>query len=279
MNLEEAQKICYEQNFNYKEEILDASKKLCFCFFSSHGIYYPDTIEEFNKKIVCDDYYDWQNIARSPYIRKRTGKILFFRDIYKQFYVEGINSNVNSVDALVELIKNKTKGYTVICCGSSGGGYIASLVGSKIQCYFVLSLSGQFSLYSYGATDKMPLIKKHLSDKNYSQYYDITPLVHISKVPIIYLYANMCEADLLQYNEIKEADNVFCFAFRAKEHASTCRGEDLPRILLKDVKKLQRLHQRCNGKVLTQKEFAVKLLGIHGFLWQKICKRGINLVK
>ena len=269
MDLAEAQRSFYENQLNYREEVIDKSKKICFVFFSGHGVFRPYTISGFTKMIVRDDYYEWQNVARSPYIKKKAGLILFIRDIYMQFYVEGINRNINSVDALVEFVKSKTKGYDVICCGSSAGGYIAALVGSKIHCRFVLSKSGQFSLYSWGGVERKPLLKKHLDEKRYNRYYDIVSLIKKSKVPIFYFYAYMNEHDLQQYNEISRCGNVFCFAFQSDEHAVTCRGEDFPLILSKDVRTLKKLCRKCKGKVLSQTGFEVKLMGVHGFLWQK----------
>ena len=65
--------------------------KVCYIFFSSHGLYFPNTLEEFEEKVVKQNRFEWENIASSKEIRKVCGRAIFDRDIYKQYYVSVIN--------------------------------------------------------------------------------------------------------------------------------------------------------------------------------------------
>ncbi|OOM77957.1 hypothetical protein CLPUN_21300 [Clostridium puniceum] len=52
----------YKEKENYKieyncDEVCD--NELCVIYFSSNGIYYPSTIDEFKKSIIIGDNYEW----------------------------------------------------------------------------------------------------------------------------------------------------------------------------------------------------------------------------
>lgn len=99
------------------------------CFFSGNGLYYPNTISSFCKTVVEQNRYEWWNVGHSEEIVKQAGKIIYVRDVYKQFYVKGINVEINCIDKLCELLKELTMGMRVVTCGNSAGGYIAVIVG------------------------------------------------------------------------------------------------------------------------------------------------------
>ncbi len=105
----------------YDENVLENS---CCIYFSSHGIYYPETQQVFLSKIVEKNVYEWYR-RRIPGVKKH----IFLRDIRKQFYVEGINNVLNSIDKLVEWLKRETQNYSVITAGSSAGGMQQRLSG------------------------------------------------------------------------------------------------------------------------------------------------------
>lgn len=112
---------------NYKIEYNNAViNNECVIYFFSNNIWYPNTEEAFRKSIVENNRYEWN---RNSY---RIGKKnIYLRDIYKSWYVQGINDKINSVDAIVDWLRKETSGYEVVCIGSSAGGYMAALVGIK----------------------------------------------------------------------------------------------------------------------------------------------------
>jgi len=131
----------YQQD-NYFEELIDINKKVCFIFFSSNGIYYPDTKETFEKAIIQKNRYEWINMSKDRRVKAIAGKFIFVRDIYKSWYVKGVNSRLNSVDALVNYLRERVKGYQVITVGNSAGGYAAALFGALLGADRALSWGG-----------------------------------------------------------------------------------------------------------------------------------------
>lgn len=118
------------QKDNFRVLDLDAKKKTCFIFFSSNGLYFPNDVETFQQTVVEKDRYEWENIAQSSLIRRFAGRLIFVRDLFKAWYVTGINARVNSIDKLIAMLKDLTEGYEVITCGGSAGGYMSTLGGA-----------------------------------------------------------------------------------------------------------------------------------------------------
>jgi hypothetical protein len=110
-------------NFEIVEFDSSTSNK-CIIYFSSHCLHYPNTEEEVHKQILVKDWYEWRkNIC--PGIKKA----IFLRDVKKQWYLEGINKNINSIEKLFDFLLDETQDLQVICVGSSTGGYAAKLMG------------------------------------------------------------------------------------------------------------------------------------------------------
>ncbi|MBQ6886197.1 MAG: hypothetical protein IJN54_01625 [Lachnospiraceae bacterium] len=51
---------------NYKEVIVNPEKNLCYIFFSGNGLYFPNTVEEFEKTIIKNNRFEWEKLANSP---------------------------------------------------------------------------------------------------------------------------------------------------------------------------------------------------------------------
>jgi hypothetical protein len=151
----------------------------CLLFCSGNSLYFPNTDEEYINKIKIQDRYEWENIAKRKMIRKGVSKIIFIRDIYKQWYVTGINSKLNCIDKLVEYIKVETKNYRIISVGTSAGGYAAVLIGVLLNAYRIITISGQYNLWPFA--DKNPLLEKFTRDISRSKYYDLRELLKIIK--------------------------------------------------------------------------------------------------
>ncbi len=76
----------YNNNDNYRIEVGDPTSPYACIYCSSHGIYFPNTEAEFEKRIVAQDRYDWlKNKVRN------VQKHIFIRDVQKQWYLNGIN--------------------------------------------------------------------------------------------------------------------------------------------------------------------------------------------
>ena len=233
----------YNNDKNYKIIETKAKTGKIIVFFSSNAIYYPNDEETFTKRIIEEDYYDWTNISKHKLIRKNFEKIVFVRDVYKQWYVKGINKDINDIDSLIELIKTITKGYKVTTVGSSAGGYIASLVGCQISAERIVNNSGQYNLDK--CDNPGPFIKKYSSDENRRKYYNIVPFIKGYSSRIYYFYPSGCENDIIQ-SSLTEGLNIKYFAMDSNKHGEAIRPVCYPYIITMNEDKMNTL---CSSNV------------------------------
>lgn len=116
-----------------------------YIFFSSHGLYFPTTIDEFQKQVVQGDKYEWVNISKNEQLREKASKFIFIRDIYKNWCLHGINSRCNSLHDLATLLTKYTEGKNIITVGSSAGGYMAIALGCMLNAKTIFAFSPQIS--------------------------------------------------------------------------------------------------------------------------------------
>ena len=128
----------YEED-NYRITETKAKGNKCIIFFSGNGLYFPNDVETFNEKIIEKDRYEWENVANFSKIVKSYKKIIFLRDIYKQWYLRGINAQVNTIDKVVDLLHELTETFEVVTCGNSAGGYMALYMGAQLKASKIFS--------------------------------------------------------------------------------------------------------------------------------------------
>lgn len=189
--------------------------------------------------------------------------MIFVRDIYKQWYVTGINDQQNTVDKTYELLSRLVRGYEVVTAGSSAGGYAAVLFGLKLGAKKIYSFSGQFSLEC--EIDGYFWLKKYKTNTNYSKYYELIDLINTTNtnnIPIYYFYPAKSIQDIEQFNVIKNIRNIHVFAFESDKHGITMLGSNFQFILIKSNKRLQKLCRIYEGKSINQKLFLRKSAGI-----------------
>ncbi|HPF29263.1 MAG TPA: hypothetical protein PLZ77_04050 [Lachnospiraceae bacterium] len=104
----------------------------CIIFFSGNGLYYPNNQDVFLDVVCKRDRYEWKKVAQNKKIREYFEKIIFVRDIYKQWYIKGTGSNNSSIKAVLDLLKENTENMQLTTCGNSAGGYMATLMGSLL---------------------------------------------------------------------------------------------------------------------------------------------------
>lgn len=98
-----------------------------YYFFSSNNIYYPNTQDQLEDTIEKNKF-EWENIAKSKSILTKYGKMIFVRDMWKQWYINGINQKIDSVEKVIEFLRTETENMRVTTVGNSSGGYMATLV-------------------------------------------------------------------------------------------------------------------------------------------------------
>lgn len=260
----------YFEKENYKEIIVNAEKNLCYIFFSGNGLYYPNTVEEFKKTIIESNRYEWENIANSPELLQKAGKYIFLRDLYKSWYIKGINANIDSIDKLFEWLKERTNGYRIITVGNSAGGYMAALMGSLLNAEMVFDFSGQFSLYANkDVVTKYALLNKYSADIERKKYFDICEFLEHNE-NIMYFWPGKSEIDIKQYDLVKET-KIYSFRFKARIHGQSMYSANIPYLLVQDKQYLLDLYKHYEGKDIVKEEFFIRTRGV-----KALCKMYIS---
>ncbi|WP_035446394.1 hypothetical protein [Bacillus sp. UNC41MFS5] len=250
----------YNNKDNYLIQYTNCKSNICAIYFSSNAIYYPNTEEEFSNVIIKKDRFEWYSTKIN-----KAKKHIFIRDVYKQWYIEGISSKYDNTEKLLDFLKEQTRGYEIITVGSSAGGYAAILFGEMLKASYILAFSPQFSLNYYienGEFEDNPLIFKYLDDKSKNKYYDLTNKIKNSNIPIFYFIPIESEADIYQFNLVKDYSNVFCFKFMSKIHGQTMHSFNLPYILNKDCHELVKIYKRYSSDNISQLKFAIDTCGL-----------------
>lgn len=249
-------KVYEMKNYMIKYNDKNKESNLCVIYCSSSGLYFPNTEQEFEKAFMEEhDKYEWKN-----HIIKRAYKQIWIRDITKEFYVRGLNSQINSIDKMIDFLKRETEGYKCILIGSSAGGYIATLLGAVLNADYVYCFSGYFNLNILDE-EIWPLIKeKNIYDEN-SKWYDLRTIVANSKTEVLYFFPMRLKGDRKQAYFVKKIPNVHSYALNSKVHGIPFGDreniEELlnvePQVL---IEMLSKFEKRC----------------LYKFMWKKLWK-------
>ena len=133
----------WENEKNYLVEYNDEapSREWCAVYFCSNDIWFPHTEEIFRKRIVEKNFFEWYRCRIH-----RAYKHIFVRDVFKQWYLTGVNGEIDSEEKLLDFLKRETAGYRVVTIGSSAGGYASALFGPKLGAEQAICFNAQFSL-------------------------------------------------------------------------------------------------------------------------------------
>lgn len=246
---------------NYYVNVTKRKTGRVIIFFSGNGLYYPNTKETFEKVIIQKNRYEWEHVAKAKVVQKYYEKIIFVRDVYKQWYVKGINPRIDTVDKIVGLLQELTKGYEVTTCGNSAGGYMAVLAGTQLNAKKIFSFSGQYSVEDElkKPVRESPLIHKYKLEKNRNCYFSLISYLKEMERDIFYFYPGKCQYDIEQHNLIKEC-SIFEFKFDSDSHGNTVRKECYPYILVSDSKELRQLAEYYKDNWINKQEFYKRLL-------------------
>lgn len=207
----------YKNDLNYKvvyNKDSQCDRSLCVIYFSSNEIYYPNTEMSFKNSIVKRDKYEWQNF-KFPGAFKH----IYIRDIQKQWYIDGINSEIDTPEKLWKLIEKETKGYKIYSIGSSAGGYAAIVYGSLIKAARVYAFNAQLNLFqtlknSYPSVD--PILYKYKNEDR-AKFYNVDNFLNPG-TEYFYFQSALSRIDIDQY-ELLENRNLFnTIKFQTSNH-------------------------------------------------------------
>ena len=266
----------YTNNCNYKITHSDSiNNGKCFIFFSGHGIFYPETEEEFIKTIIVKDRYEW-----STFKPTRFSKIIQVRDLKKSWYLDGINKELNSIEKVLEFLKENTDGLETICVGNSAGGYAATLFGSLLNASHIFNFSGAFDLFKTPMPWKEDsAIYKYKDLIEYTKLYNLRTIINQKKVPIYYFCPVLVEQDIIQYNLVQNIESIKNFTFSSENHGVTCLKINFPDLLDMDLIQLEKLHKQYQNRIIDDFLFSFGVSGIHKSIKHLMGSRNRYLIK
>lgn len=247
-------KVYQEQNNYLIEFDEEGNKEWCAVYFCSNDIYYPNTEEIFRKRIVEKNFFEWYHSRIT-----KASKHIFIRDIFKQWYLAGINKNINTPEKLIEFLKKETEGYKVVTIGSSAGGYAAILYGSFINTQYILAFNPQFEIQSLlkRSTEAINPLLFRIKDQR-KQYFDITKFTS-KGVKIFYFYSNASPWDIEQKNHInKDIPNLYTITFRTKHHGIPFLKVALNNIINLNTESIINLSKEVHSPI----KFTIRTVGL-----------------
>lgn len=243
-----------EPNYLIEYSETNQNSEYCIIYFSSNNIYFPNTEAVFHDTIIKKNKYEWYGTRI-----KKGAKHIFIRDIQKQWYLNGINSEINTVEKLTDFLKKETEGYKTIMVGSSAGGYAAVLLGSLLNSEFVLSFNGQFQIYDLLETSNEaidPIIFREKNNSAINQYFSLKKLIYIPSI-IYYFYSNKSSWDLTNKRHVENID-INIISFNTSNHGIPFLRSALPFVLNTSIKKLNSWNKRIFNPIL----FSIKYGGL-----------------
>jgi hypothetical protein len=262
---------CFESNKNYKIQYAEkplAAQKYCAIYFASNNIYFPNDAEVFRKEIEVKDKYEWFGTRI-----QKAEKHIFIRDVKKQWYLAGVNSEMNSIEKVFEFLKKETQGYDVITLGSSAGGYAAVLFGSMLKAHAIYSFNGQMELSSLlesssEATD--PIIFRQQNNPAVNKYYSLVP--YIQNPESVYYFCSINSKWDYEQQQHIQGIPINAYYFNTSHHGIPFLKTSLGRLLNLDRAKLFALKrsQKYNPLLFSYKiEGAAAFYNMFLIVWNK----------
>lgn len=262
----------YEGLDNYRVEDFPeyAGLQTCSIYFSSNGLFFPNSDEVARRAIWNDARFEWTQLAP-----KRVARRIFVRDVRKQWYVDGISSRCPDLDALARLLEPLIAGFEVVCIGSSAGGYAAVLMGCLLDGAHAVCISGQIDLRLVLETpDDLALNPPLAAYLARGKYPDLSEQIRTNPVPIYFLYADGDPMDQAQTRVAASFRSIRLLAFKSRVDGSTCWNSCLPTLLGLSTTRLESLAMQYSGATIGPWRFSVVLDG-----WQITAIRLFRLLR
>jgi hypothetical protein len=222
----------------------------CIIYFSSNFVYQPNTKEAFYDQIIKKDRYEWFHTRIDC-----GAKHIFIRDIKKRHYLTGINSDLDTIEKVIDFLKSETDGYRVITVGSSSGGFGAVFFGQKLNAERIYCFNGQFVL-DYRCTFFWSETERALA-KKYSNISDYL------KTPstVFYFSSNKSIGDIRQFKYV-ENTGINILSFNTSVHGVPFLKNNLPVVLNLKIYELKAIANKRYNPIF----FSIQMVGITGLL-------------
>jgi hypothetical protein len=244
-----------KENFVVRYDKTCNNRNTCAIYFSSNDIYFPNSEAAFINRILDKDFYEWHNTRF-----KDVYKHIFIRDLHKQWYLSGINANVDNPYALLNLLINETRGYQIWTIGSSAGGYAAILYGTWLNAERVFSFNGQFeiaSLLEKSSRNVDPLLFRY-ADSDLAKLYDLKQLIN-TDTDIYYFTSKKSEWDFQQASHVEDIRSINVVQFNTSHHGIPFVKDALSEVINLDKETLNGLAQKTHHPIW----FSIERIGIY----------------
>ena len=247
----------YEE-LNYEIHMTDSKTKNCLICFSGHGLYFPNTLETFENRIIDNNRFEWKKVNQNKIVEKKFKKIIYVRDIWKTWYLYGINSSISNTERLLKFLQNETQGYDVYTVGNSAGGYAAVQYGCLLNAVMVYNYSGQYEIdskdyWNIENCDNEEIKKERISILN---------LINNSTTKIAYFIPDEAKTDLEQYEKVKGCSNILPFFIRSRWHGTTVLGVNYKYIFDMSIQKIEKLCKKYGTESINRYHFLFSTTGI-----------------
>lgn len=278
-------KKAFDELPNFKIEIGGGKTTVnqCVIYFTGNSLYFPNDEKAFRYSVLEHDYYEWKNL-KFPNVKKH----IFVRDIFKQWYLGGINSQLNSAEKVAEFLRKETEGMEVITVGSSAGGYAAILFGDMLGAKRVYAFSPRIEMMSLFDTPptRTPLVHR-LKDTDRRKYMDLGTLLNFKDTDVYCFCPTDSSMDIIQYARMNETGLINNPKFHLLRFNTSKHGVPFPKVALPYIfrlpeSKLEALFS--TGKVVNPLMFSVKMAGVfrtvagvskqlyHGYIKKKFAR-------
>ncbi|AYQ31764.1 hypothetical protein [Runella sp. SP2] len=243
------------ENDNYLIELQEENynENICVVYFSSNNIYYPNTEEVFKKQILEKNFYEMYRTRV-----KNAHKHIFVRDIFKQWYLKGINSKINSHEKFLGFLKMETENYLIYTIGSSAGGYAAVLYGQLLGANKIFSFNGQFMLFDLlesSSKEINPLIFRLRYNKDIIKLYSLREFI-TEPGRIFYFNSSKNIWDSEQLNHIADKQ-INVIRLRTSHHGIPFLKIALQNVICSSNKTLMKYTNKINNPTL----FSLRFVG------------------
>lgn len=247
----------YQNNLNYKIEYDEKydNRNYCAVYFCSNDIYFPNDEAIFRKRIIEKDFYEWYGSRV-----EKAYKHIFLRDIFKQWYLAGININIDSPEKLLDFLKKETEGMKVITIGSSAGGYAAILYGIQLGAERILAFNAQFELEStlLQINERIYPLVYRLQATERRKYYDLKQVIDLNSSNIYYFHSALSPWDIKERKHIADCSNIHILSFKTKHHGIPFLKVALKKVLNLDNEQLNKYAVGVNHPIC----FTVRIVGV-----------------
>ena len=242
---------------NFKIVEGDKSSDTIYVYFTSNGLYFPNT-EECFQEVLTKDKYEWQyNLVNGA------RKHILMRDVFKQWYIKGVNSKINSIDKIISFLREETQGFKIITIGSSSGGYMATLIGRLLDANKIYCFNGQFDIWDRVTIKENStlnlLLEKHKEEETLTKYFNIIPFLKAGSAPLFYFSSTFSEWDKEQSLLTNDLSYIFPFFIKSDIHGIPFYKQNLSRVLNSEPNTLKAI---ASKKQMSQFKFSLKLEGL-----------------